>query len=81
MRDFYQLYCGCFEKRSFYLLYQMIERRFSNRAEYNARKVSINGIEYNSVTEASRALGVVPATIIYRIRSRSSRFSGYYYID
>ncbi len=47
----------------------------------NTRRVCIDGVEYESVTAASRVLNVVPATIIYRIRSKSHRFVGYHYID
>lgn len=47
----------------------------------NSRPVVINGIEYESLTEASRQLKVSPALIIYRMRSDKTRYSGYYYKD
>ncbi len=45
----------------------------------NIREVSINGVIYNSVTDAARQLGVVPATIIYRIKSNNDKFIDYKY--
>lgn len=38
----------------------------------------ITGVEYDSVTEAARQLGVCPATIIYRIKSK--HFANYNYV-
>ena len=46
----------------------------------NMRKVSINNTIYNSVTEAARHLKVVPATILYRIKSKNSKFINYKYV-
>jgi group I intron endonuclease len=36
----------------------------------NLRQVKINGIIYNSVSEAARQINVCPATIIFRIKSK-----------
>lgn len=47
----------------------------------NRRKVSVNGAIYDSVTNASRALKVVPATIIHRIKSSNELYKDYSYID
>lgn len=44
----------------------------------NCKKVEIDGVIYESVTEASRQLGVCPATIIYRIKSKN--FEEYKYV-
>ncbi|MGG0177265.1 NUMOD3 domain-containing DNA-binding protein [Gottfriedia acidiceleris] len=45
----------------------------------NSRIVIIDGVEYESITEASRQLNVVPATIIYRIKSKNNKFNNYKY--
>ena len=44
----------------------------------NCKRVKIDGVEYDSVTEAARQLGVCPATIIYRIKSK--HFANYNYV-
>lgn len=45
----------------------------------NSRPVELDGVPYESVTEASRQLGVVPATIINRIKSKN--YPNCYYVD
>ena len=61
-------------------LSQLAKRRYENGViPGNARKVMIDRQEYESVTEAARQLGVVPATIIYRIKSK--HFDNYSYLD
>jgi group I intron endonuclease len=45
----------------------------------NIKKVVIDGIEYISVSEASRQLGVCAATICFRIKSKNPNFKGYFY--
>lgn len=47
----------------------------------NSRKVLIKGIIYESLTDASRKLGVVPATILYRIKSANPKFKEYQYFE
>lgn len=44
----------------------------------NMKKVLINDIVFESLTEASRQLDVVPATILYRIRSKNYPNYKYY---
>lgn len=58
---------------------EYMSEKFKGRIPTNARKVVINGDEFVSVTEASRKIGVVVATIINRIKSKNPEFSGYYY--
>ena len=53
------------------------ERMFKNP---QVKKVSIDGVEYCGVGEAARAIGVCPATIIFRIKSKNDRFSSYRYV-
>ena len=47
----------------------------------NSKKVEIEGFIYESVTEASRQLNVVPATIIHRIKSKNIKYNGYKYVE
>lgn len=53
------------------------------RADHNpqVRKVSINTQIYYGVTEAARQLGVCPATICFRIKSKNKKFAEYFYCD
>ncbi len=56
--------------------------RQSRLGKYNGNQekiVIIGDIEYKSVSEASRELGVSPATIVYRIKSISKKFKDYKY--
>ena len=43
------------------------------------KPVIIENVEYNSVSLASKALNVCPATIIYRIKSNNIKFKNYFY--
>lgn len=45
----------------------------------NMKKVLIDGMVFESLTEASRHLNISPSTILYRIRSKN--FSNYKYLD
>ncbi|MBL4937062.1 GIY-YIG nuclease family protein [Clostridium sp. YIM B02515] len=56
------------------------ERMLGSRPT-NIRPVSIEGIIYESVTDASRRLDVCLATIIYRIKSSSEQYKSYGYLD
>lgn len=47
----------------------------------NRRKVSIEGVEYESVTSAARALGIGPALVVYRLQSQKDHYAGYFYIE
>lgn len=53
------------------------------RAKVNPqiRKVEINGLTYFGVSEAARQLGVCPATIVFRIKSKNKKFANYFYKD
>jgi group I intron endonuclease len=46
----------------------------------NARKVTVDGKEYPSVTEAARQLGIGAALVIFRINSANPKFSSYQYL-
>jgi len=45
----------------------------------NLRKVVIDGCVYDSVTEAARQFDVCPATVVFRIASKSERFKDWTY--
>jgi group I intron endonuclease len=47
----------------------------------NARNVIVEGISYESVTEAGRQIGVCTATIIHRIKSPNPKYVNYHYAD
>lgn len=47
----------------------------------NIRKVKINDIIYESLSEASKKLGIGSALIIYRIKSKNSKYENYEYVD
>jgi group I intron endonuclease len=51
-----------------------------NMIPTNARKVKIDNVVYNSVTDASRNLNVSPALIIYRITSIKEKYKNYSYL-
>lgn len=75
------------EKNSFYGRHHTEETR-RRLAEVNkgkipttARKVEIDGIQYVSLTEAARQLGVVPATILYRLGSKNPKFESYRLVE
>lgn len=44
----------------------------------NTKRVKIDDVVYESLTDASRNLNVVPATILYRIRSKNYPTYKYY---
>jgi group I intron endonuclease len=47
----------------------------------NTRAVIIDGIYYESLTQASKILEVGAALILFRIKSKNKRFVGYKYVD
>ncbi len=58
-----------------------ISKKKKGQLPVNCRSVVVEGLEYLSVTEASRQLNVVPATIIYRIKSENDKYKNYFYKD
>lgn len=48
--------------------------------EANSKKISINGVHYNSLSEASEKLDVGVTTISYRLNSNSERFKEWKYL-
>ena len=47
----------------------------------NSKPVSVNGVLFESLTEASRQLQVSPALMVYRIRSKLPKYKDYFYVD
>lgn len=60
---------------------QLLSEKMKGRKPVNMRKVIIDTIVYESVTNAARNLLVSPATIIFRIKSNSINFKSYYYVE
>lgn len=46
----------------------------------NTRQVLVNGVIYESVTEAGRQLGIAPALLVHRLQSTKEKYSGYQYL-
>lgn len=46
----------------------------------NSKKVEVDGVVYESLTEASRQFGISPALMVYRINSDKPKYSGYKYL-
>ncbi|MCG7383360.1 hypothetical protein MH144_11950 [Paenibacillus sp. ACRRY] len=57
------------------------ERMIASVKEANSKKVSINGIIYGSLTEASAALGVKISTVSYRLKAESDKYKTWIYVD
>jgi group I intron endonuclease len=47
----------------------------------NSKRVTVDGTEYVSLTEASRQCGISPALMVYRLNSDKPRYSTYQYVD
>lgn len=58
-----------------------MSRANKGRTPTNARPVRVGDAIYHSVSEAARHLGVVPATLLYRIRTASPLFEDYAYVS
>ena len=56
-----------------------LKNSMKGRKPINSRKVMINDIVYESLADAARNLNVVPATILYRIKSKN--YPKYEYYD
>ena len=59
---------------------QLIREKNIGRKPVNMKKVEIEGIEYESLTEASRQLNMSPSKLLFRIRSKNIKFQNYNYI-
>ncbi|MBB6624911.1 GIY-YIG nuclease family protein [Clostridium gasigenes] len=60
---------------------QHLSEKMKGRKPVNMKKVIIDNIIYESVTDASRNLSVCPATVIFRIKSKSNNFKSYNYVE
>lgn len=70
-----------FNKRHSIQTKRRLSEKMKGRKPVNMRKVLIDTIIYESVTEAARNLLVSPATIIFRIKSQTIKFQSYYYVE
>jgi group I intron endonuclease len=59
---------------------QKIKEKNKGRLPPNTTKISIDGIIYISMTEASRQLNIPTPTILWRIKSINTKFSNYKYV-
>ena len=57
-----------------------ISKSNRGRIPTTVTRVSIDGIEYVSLTEASRSLGIPVPTIWHRTRSSNPKFASYFYV-
>ncbi len=55
-------------------------KKANPRLPGNARKISINGVVYESLMAAKRATGVSQALLIHRIKSANIKYTGYFYV-
>lgn len=75
-------------KNSFYGKHHSVEtktklsekRKAMKLIPTNARKVMVSGIEYVSLTEASRQLKIAPALMVYRLKSKKPLYQNYQYV-
>lgn len=58
-----------------------LSETMKGRKPVNMKQVIICNTIYESVTDAARNLSVSPATIIFRIRSKSNNFKSYNYVE
>lgn len=47
----------------------------------NSRKISVNGVVYYSINSAAKHLGISSKLLWYRLKSKLSKYSQYFYID
>lgn len=60
---------------------EKIRQKNKGRLPPNLRRVSANGVVYDSLAEAARQLNVVIGTIFHRIKSKNPKFISYFYVD
>ena len=60
---------------------EKIAKANKGRKPANTKKVKIDGVVYEGLFEASKAIGVKPTTIWHRIRSKNEKFVSYTYCD
>lgn len=60
---------------------EKLRKANSGKIPSNAKKTFCEGIIYNSLTEASKALEIYPAALLYRIKSNKEKWKNYYYCN
>ena len=58
---------------------QKIKEKSKGRLPPNTKKITINGVFYISITEASRQLIIPVPTILWRLNSKNPKFDNYKY--
>lgn len=59
---------------------KLLSEKLKGQLPPNLRPVSVDDVVYPSATEAAKQLGVVTATILFRIKSKNPKFSNYFYV-
>lgn len=60
---------------------EMLSKKQRGKLPPNSKKVSIEGIEYRSASEAGRALNLNTSVVTWRVHSKNEKFSNYFYLD
>jgi hypothetical protein len=62
-------------------LKQKSRERMLGKKPSNTKTVSINGVQYQGLTEASKATGIKVPTLCHRIHSRNPKFKDFVYVE
>jgi group I intron endonuclease len=60
---------------------QKIKEKSKGRLPPNTIKISIDGKIYISITEAARQLNLAAPTVLWRLKSKNTKFDNYKYVD
>jgi group I intron endonuclease len=60
---------------------QKIKEKSKGRLPPNTIKITIDGIVYNSITEAARQLNKPAPTVLWRLKSNNPKFDNYKYVN
>ena len=60
---------------------KLLSKKHKGMKPSNCRRVVIDGVTYDSATEAGRILNVCTSTILFRIKSKNIKFVNYFYLD
>lgn len=55
---------------------KILRESLEGRTQYYRREIMCNGVKYNSITEAAKALGISVGTVSYRLKN----WGGWYYL-
>ena len=60
---------------------EKIKEKSKGRLPPNTIKISIDGKIYISITEAARQLNLAAPTVLWRLKSKNTKFDNYKYVD